>query len=196
MSACVCICSSKWTASFQYYYSLWPFTATDITHRIQFITEHLHTTRALIVDKRDLKKPQTNMSSQVEVTNLCSFLRYCEFVIMIPASPPRVCFAVPAAMPAAAADILPGFPVSRQTSWAGTDVDRPSLWLTSKLCLASSGRTRGEMEQLVLMKQLQDTNYYVNVLLLSSATANSLLHLEVQSLPCVSVHVCVCFLFS
>lgn len=47
------------------------------------------------------------------------------------------------------------------------------------------------MEQLVLMKQLQDTNYYVNVLLLSSATANSLLHLEVQSLPCVSVHVCV-----
>lgn len=110
--------------------------------------------------------------------------------------PPRVCFAVPAAMPAAAADILPGFPVSRQTSWAGTDVDRPSLWLTSKLCLASSGRTRGEMEQLVLMKQLQDTNYYVNVLLLSSATANSLLHLEVQSLPCVSVHVCVCFLFS
>lgn len=43
------------------------------------------------------------------------------------------------------------------------------------------------MEQLVLMKQLQDTNYYVNVLLLSSATANSLLHLEVQSLPCVCV---------
>lgn len=35
------------------------------------------------------------------------------------------------------------------------------------------------MEQLVLMKQLQDTNYYVNVLLLSSA-ANCLLHLEVQ----------------
>lgn len=52
------------------------------------------------------------------------------------------------------------------------------------------------MEQLVLMKQLQDTNYYVNVLLLSSATANSLLYLEVQSLPCVSVHVCVSFLFS
>lgn len=35
------------------------------------------------------------------------------------------------------------------------------------------------MEQLVLMKQLQDTNYYVNVCLLSSATVNSLLHLEV-----------------
>lgn len=97
------------------------------------------------------------------------------------------------AAPAIAADSHSGFPVSRQTSWAGTNVDRPSLWLTSKLCLASSGRTRGEMEQLVLMKQLQDTNYYVNVLLLSSATANSLLHLEVQSLPCV----CVCmFLFS
>ena len=48
------------------------------------------------------------------------------------------------------------------------------------------------MEQLVLMKQLQDTNYYVNVLLLSSATANSLLHLEVQSLLCVCVCVCVC----
>lgn len=37
------------------------------------------------------------------------------------------------------------------------------------------------MEQLVLMKQLQDTNYYVNVLLLSSASANSLLHLEVHA---------------
>lgn len=47
------------------------------------------------------------------------------------------------------------------------------------------------MEQLVLMKQLQDTNYYVNVLLLSSATANSLLHLEVQS-PAVCVCLCVC----
>lgn len=64
---------------------------------------------------------------------------------------------------------------------------RASFWLTSKLCLVSSGRTRGEMEQLVLMKQLQDTNYYVNVLLLSSAAANSLVHLEVQSLPCVRV---------
>lgn len=38
------------------------------------------------------------------------------------------------------------------------------------------------MEQLVLMKQLQDTNYYVNVLLLSSAAANSHSHPEVQSL--------------
>ncbi len=44
---------------------------------------------------------------------------------------------------------------------------------------SSSGKTGGEMEQLVLMKQLQDTNYYVNVCLLSSGTANSLLHLEV-----------------
>lgn len=81
----------------------------------------------------------------------------------------------------------------RLTFSAGTNMERPSLWLTSKLCLASSGRTRGEMEQLVLMKQLQDTNYYVNVLLLSSATANSLLHLEVQRLlhTCVWVSVCV-----
>lgn len=54
----------------------------------------------------------------------------------------------------------------------------PSLWLPSKF-RSSSGKTGGEMEQLVLMKQLQDTNYYVNVCLLSSGTANSLLHLEV-----------------
>lgn len=53
-----------------------------------------------------------------------------------------------------------------------------SHWLSSKFSF-SSGKTRGEMEQLVLMKQLQDTNYYVNVCLLSSATVNSLLHLEV-----------------
>lgn len=61
-----------------------------------------------------------------------------------------------------------------------------SHWLSSKFSF-SSGKTRGEMEQLVLMKQLQDTNYYVNVCLLSSATVNSLLHLEVWC--------CACFFF-
>lgn len=55
-----------------------------------------------------------------------------------------------------------------------------SHWLSSKFSF-SSGKTWREMEQLVLMKQLQDTNYYVNVCLLSSATVNSLLHLEVSS---------------
>lgn len=58
-----------------------------------------------------------------------------------------------------------------------------SHWLSSKFSF-SSGKTRGEMEQLVLMKQLQDTNYYVNVCLLSSATVNSLLHLEVWCCAC------------